>query len=176
MVELPKPISATNVVHLVQRQRPSVHQTVATPSPEQLALEFDKPHQLFVVVTDRLHGATFLRWLLKVRPKIIVDFRFAPHFNFTAVDSSTVRQQIEAVGARYVQYSVPFHDYGPSLLRHDPMAVATMLPTFVRETGGSQWPIMVLLKESEIARAFSPFMVGALSKNLGGKWTAELVT
>jgi hypothetical protein len=35
---------------------------------------------------------------------------------------------------------------------------------------------MVLLKESEIARAFSPFMVGALSKNLGGKWTAELVT
>jgi hypothetical protein len=161
----------------MRTQRPSVRRTdVAAPTPEQLPLEFDKPHQLFVVVTDRLHGATFLRWLLKVRPKVIVDFRFAPHFNFTAIDSSTVKQQIDAIGARYVQYSVPFHEFGPSFLRHDPMAIATKLPTFVREGGSSQWPIMVLLKESEIAKAFSPFMIGALSNDLGGKWTAELIT
>jgi len=177
MVEVPAPAMGANVVSLVRPQKPMADQTqVARPAPTQLALEFDEPHQLLVIVTDRLHGATFLRWLLQVRPKVIVDFRFAPHFNFTAVDSGIVKQQIEAVGARYVQYSIPFHDFGPSLLKHDPMGIATKLSAFVRDTDGSPWPIMALLKENTVAGAFSPFLVGALTKELGGKWKAEMVT
>ena len=174
MAELPTPIPCANVVTLVRAQRPNIEQpNAAGRRPEQLALEFDKPHELLVVVTDQLHGATFLRKLLEVRPKVIVDFRFAPHFNFTAVDSLIIKQQIEAVGARYVRYSIPFHE--PSLLKHDPTAIATKLSTFARESVSSQWPVMVLLKVSNVARAFSPFLVGALSKDLGGKWTAEVV-
>jgi hypothetical protein len=176
MAELPTPIRGANVVSLVHAQRSNIEQLNASAlRPEQLALEFDKPHELLVVVTDQLHGTTFLRRLLQVRPKVIVDFRFAPHFNFTAVDSLIVKQQIEAVGARYVRYSIPFHEFGPSLLKHDPMAIATKLSTFARESVSSQWPIMVLLKEKNVARAFSPFLIGALSKDLGGKWTAEVV-
>jgi hypothetical protein len=148
----------------------------AASRPEQLVLGLDQPHELLIVVTDQLHGATFLRRLLQVRPKVIVDVRFAPHFNFTAIDAVTVKQQIEAVGARYIRYAIPFHEYGPSLLRHDPMTIAIKLSEFVRESGSSQWPIMLLLKESVIANAFSPFLVGALSKYVGGNWTTEIVT
>jgi hypothetical protein len=144
--------------------------------PEQLALRLDEPHKLLVVVTDQLHGATFLRWLLQVRPKVIVDVRFAPHFNFTAVNALTVKQQMDTVGARYIRYAIPFHEYGPSLLRHDPMSIAIKLSEFVRESGSSQWPIMLLLKERVIASAFSPFFTGALSKYIGGNWTTEIVT
>ncbi len=63
----------------------------AVSRPQQLALGLDQPHELLIVVTDQLHGATFLRWLLQVRPKVIVDVRFAPHFNFTAIDANTVK-------------------------------------------------------------------------------------
>jgi hypothetical protein len=148
----------------------------AASHPQQLVLGLDQPHELLIVVTDQLHGATFLRHLLQARPKIIVDVRFAPHFNFTAIGSVTVKQQIEEIGARYIRYAIPFHEYGPSLLRHDPMSIAIKLSDFVRESGNSQWPIMLLLKESVTANAFAPFLVGALSKYVGGNWMTEIVT
>ena len=177
MAEVPMPLRGANVVSLVRAQRPDVEQTIpAADRPEQLALEFEKPHQLLVVVTDRLHGATFLRRLLQVRPKVIVDLRFAPHFSFTGIDALTVRRQIEAVGAHYIQYSVPFHEFGPSLLKHDPMSIAAKLSKLAYDGGRFQWPIMVLLKEDATASAFSPFLIGALSKDPGGKWAAEVVT
>jgi hypothetical protein len=159
---------------MAQTELPEMDSQMSTPA--QLTLEFDEPHQLLIVVTDRLHGATFLRCLLQVKPKVIADFRFAPHFNFTAVDGGLVKRQIEAVGARYVHYSIPFHEFGPSLLKHDPMSIATKLSVFARDSGGCPWPVMVLLKENTIAWAFSPFLVGALSKELGGKWKIEIVT
>jgi hypothetical protein len=90
MAEFSTLVRGANVVSLFGAERPPVEQTNAVaPHAEQLTLEFDKPHQLLIVVTDRLHGATFLRWLLQVRPKVSVDFRLASHFNFTAVDSLT---------------------------------------------------------------------------------------
>ena len=154
----------------VRRVDLSVHR------PVQLSFEFDGPHQLLIVVTDRLHGATFLRQLHQSKPKVIMDVRFAPHFNFTAIDGITIKRQIEAVGARYIRYTIPFHEFGPSLLRHDPMLIATKLSNCILRSGGSQWPLMVLLKESGVAAAFSPFLVGALSKHLGGNWMAEVIT
>jgi hypothetical protein len=166
-----------NVVSLarVLRSPVAITNAAAAPAPEQLTLEFDKPHQLLVVVTDRMHGATFLRTLLQVKPKIIVDFRFAPHFSFTAVDGQTVKRHIEAIGAHYVQYSIPFHEFGPSLLKHDPMTIASKFSAITREKGSPQWPVMVLLKENAVASAFSPYLLGALLRDSGGKWTAEVV-
>ena len=176
MADFVTPFRRDNVVPFVRTPKSDAGLPSETlRRPEQLVLELEKPHELYVVVTDRIHGATFIRNLLQIRPKVIVDFRFAPHFNFTAVDSLTVKQQIEAVGARYIRYAVPFHEFGSSLLKHDPMLIATKLSTFARESDNVHWPIMVLLKEGSVANSFSPFFVGALSQDPGGKWTAEVV-
>jgi hypothetical protein len=172
MAEPPATGPSAKVVSFVPVQ---ARANAAASRPQQLALGLDQPHELLIVVTDQLHGATFLRRLLQVRPKVIVDVRFAPHFSFTAINADTVKQQIEAVGARYIRYAVPFHEYKSSLLKHDPMSIAIKLSDFVRESGSSQWPIMLLLKERVIANAFSPFLVGALSKYVGGNWMTEIV-
>ena len=166
-----------NVVFLVHPNRePARVPRTAAPPPKQLAMEFDGPHQLVVVVTDRLHGATFLRCLLQAKPKMLLDFRFAPHFRFTAIDGTVVKHQIDAVGARYVQCSIPFHEFGPSLLKHDPKGIAFRLPEFARATGSLEGPFMVLIKEAAMAHALSPFLLGALHHNLGGRWALEVIT
>jgi hypothetical protein len=166
-----------NVVNFVRRQLPRIEkQSASGYGMEQLAFDLDEPRQMLIVSTDKIHGATFLRCLLQSRPKAIVDLRFAPHFNFTAVDSLIVKKQIENLGVRYVHYSIPFHEFGSALLRHDPMKIASNLSIIARESGTPQWPLMILVKEISVANAFSPFMIGALSKDLGGKWTAIVVT
>jgi hypothetical protein len=176
MAKIPTIGPDTNVISLFQEKGSQIeHKTKVAPNPVQLALEFDKPRELIIVVTEQLHGATFLRWLHQCKPQVVVDLRFAPHFIFTAVDSRTVRREIDYVGARYILNSIPFHEFGSSLLRHDPMAIATQLSIFARRSGKVQWPIMVLVKELAVASAFSPFLVGAFSKDLGGTWTAEVV-
>jgi hypothetical protein len=122
-----------------------------------------------------LHGATFIRRLHSSKPKVIVDSRFAPHFNFIAVDSTTIKRQIELVGARYIRCSIPFHEFGPSLLKHDPMSIAIELSNKVIENGGLQWPLIALMKEADVANAFSPFLAGAFSRRFGGGWVTEVV-
>ncbi len=102
-----------NIVFPGKSDRPRAGAQAPARPPEQLAIEFDRPRQLHVVATDRLRGATFLRSLLQVKPAVLLDFRFAPHFKFTAVDGSVVRSQIEAMGIDYAHHSVPFHEFGP---------------------------------------------------------------
>jgi hypothetical protein len=175
VVEHPMEKQSGNVVFLV-----GTHPTVAAPKesvrlPEQLAIEFERPRQLLVVVSDRLHGATFLRHLLKAKPKVLLDFRFAPHFSFTAVDGATIKHQIDASGTKYVQCPIPFHEFGPSLLRHDPSGIALRLPECARANGVLNGPLMVLVKDAAVARALTPFLLSALHHDLGGKWVTELV-
>ena len=107
---------------------------------------------------------------------MLLDLRFAPHFKFTAVDGGVVRSQIEAMGIHYAHHSVPFHEFGPSLLRHDPMRIATMLPELARANGSLGGPLMVMMKEVEIARALSPFLIGALVTEFGGSWKLEITS
>jgi len=111
-----------------------------------------------------------------VKPTVLLDFRFAPHFKFTAVDGSAVRSQIEAMGIHYAHHSVPFHEFGPSLLKHDPMQIAIQLPELARANGSLGGPFMVLIKEVGMAHALSPFLIGALVKELGGRWTLEITS
>ncbi len=165
-----------NVVFLARPERSRTSEHAPARPPEQLAIEFERPRQLHVVATDRLHGATFLKSLIQVRPTMLLDLRFAPHFKFTAVDGGVVRSQIEAMGIRYAHHSVPFHEFGPSLLRHDPMRIASMLPELARANGSLGGPLMVMMKEVETARALSPFLIGVLVTEFGGSWTLEITS
>jgi hypothetical protein len=165
-----------NVVFLARPERSRMAAHAPARQPEQLAIEFERPRQLHVVATDRLHGATFLRSLIQVKPVVLLDFRFAPHFKFTAVDGVVVRSQIEAMGIRYAHHSVPFHEFGPSLLKHDPLRIATVLPELARANGSLGGPFMVMMKEVGIAHDMSRFLIGALVNELGGRWSLEITS
>ena len=144
--------------------------------PEQLSIDFNAPYQLLVVASERLHGATFLKYLLECRPRIVLDLRFAPHFSFTAIDGAVARRQIEFVGARYIQDPTPFHEYGPSMLRHDPRGIASKLPRYAKGVGIPVGSLMVLIKEDAIARTMEPYLIGAVREALGGTWGSIIVT
>ena len=162
---------AGNVIHL------KMIQTAQTPiTPEQLAIDFDAPHRLIVLVAERLHGATFFRCLLESKPKVVLDFRFAPHFSFKAIDAASARRRMDDVGAVYVQEPTPFHDYTPSLLRHDPRSIALRLPDCAIAAGVAVGPLMVLVKEDAVARILAPYLVGALRERIGGSWGSCIVT
>ena len=150
-------------------------QTRSAARPEQLVMDFDPPRKLLVVVAENLHGSTFLQSLLENRPTMLVDFRFAPHFNFTAIDGQTARRQIDSVGTLYVQCPVPFHEYSSSLLRHDPQAIAQKLPNCAIAKGVMTGPLMVLVKEVAVARALAPFLAAALCEQLGGTWQPNII-
>lgn len=173
MAEPEGPIREANVIPLMAA-RPS--QDRGLREPVQLSLDFDEPHKLFVIATEHLHGATFIRRLYQSKPKVILDLRFAPHFNFGPIDGRTIKQQIAAVGAQYLLHSVPFHEIKSSLLKHDPALIASRLSDCISETGSAHWPVMVLIKDRGIAIAFSPYLVGALSKHPGGRWMTEMIT
>jgi hypothetical protein len=176
MADSSAPPQGATIISFVRTRQPLINdKTTDVGHPVQLEFEFDKTRKLLLVVTDHLHGATFIRRLHMLKPKIIIDSRFAPHFNFTAVDGAIIKRQIELVGARYVRHSIPFHEFGASLLRHDPMSIAIKLSDKVLENGGSQWPLMILLKEGNVASTFSPFLAGAFSRRFGGDWVTEVV-
>ena len=166
-----------NVVYLGRAHPTPVPAPPATAIvPEQLSIDFEALHKLLIVASERLHGATFLKYLIESRPKILLDLRFAPHFSFTAIDGAVARRQIATVGARYIQEPTPFHEYGPSMLRHDPREIASKLPRYAKAVGIPTGSLMVLIKEDAIARTMEPYLVGAVREALGGKWSSFIVT
>ena len=166
-----------NVVYLKRSHFTPVSATAAKAIfPEQLSIDFEAPRPLLVVASERLHGATFLKYLIEYKPRIVLDLRFAPHFSFTAINGAVARQQIEIVGARYVQDPTPFHEYSPSMLRHDPRKIALKLPHYVKALGILTGPLMVLIKEDAIARTMEPYLVGAVREALGGSWGSIVIT
>ena len=56
------------------------------------------------------------------------------------------------------------------------MQIAVRLPGIRARQGGSlNGPFMVLMKEIGMAHALSPFLVGALMKDLGGRWAVDIM-
>ncbi len=175
MAEPTRPTNA-NVVALfdgseIDKQRKSA----ARMAPRQLVLQLEGQYKLTAVVTDRLHGATFVNTLYEVKPQVVIDLRFAPHFNFTAVESRLVRSQLDLVGSRYVQYTIPFHEFGSSLLKHDPNRMAANVAGILRDGCAPETVIMVLLQDQRAAKSFLPFLSAARSNKSGFQWETEVI-
>lgn len=145
-----------------------------TVEPRQLELGFDAERCLVLISTEKIHGAGFLRILSSKRPAALIDLRFAPHFEFTGVPSSTLFRSVERTGVQYFVHSIPFHEIRTTLLKHDPMRLAMEILNTTSKNGPQRGPIMVLFQHREDADAFGPYLRGAIEQLEGRQWTTEL--
>ena len=127
------------------------------------------------VATEKIHGATFLRGVLETRPRTLLDLRFAPHFEFTAVPASSTIRALSQMGVRYVQRSVPFHEQTTAKMHHNPVQVAADLLSFAYGTFPVQGPVMILVQHRSDAEAFGPYLAQAIERKSGGSWTSRFV-
>lgn len=144
-------------------------------APKQLDLRLDDERCLFVVVTEQIHGATFLRSLVDLKPNLLLDLRFAPHFRFTGIPAEVSHRTIERLGVAYILRSMPFHEYLPNILRHEPVKLARDLLLLAYGSNPIAGPLMVLMQHEAEAEAFSPYLVGALESADEAEWAVDFV-
>jgi hypothetical protein len=143
--------------------------------PMQLELGFGGVRRITFVITDKIHGATFLRSLHDSRPVTLFDLRFAPHFEFTAVSAKAVDVTLKSLGIHYIQRSVAFHDLHVNILRHDPGQLAAELLTLAYGTTPARGPVMVLVQHMSDAEVFRPYFTHVLERLEGASWTVTFV-
>ena len=167
----------SNVIRLVADAAATLNRSSRRPigKPEQLALALDGQRMVVFVATDKIHGATFLRTLSKLRPSLLLDLRFAPHFEFTAVPTNIIKHGIDHTGSPYLLHSLPFHELRSNLLRHEPAELADKLLLTTCGPNPIRGPLMVLVQHRQDAEAFGPYLVGALQRAEGGHWQIEIV-
>jgi hypothetical protein len=170
-----KPAVSPSEGNIVPLRRADPVNSQPRPITEQLRFALEDERKLVILVTERIHGATFLRSVMEFRPRVAVDVRFAPHFEFTAVPSALIKQTLESVVARYVLYTIPFHDFSPNFLRHNPLGIAEDLIARVFEAAAPAGPLLMLVHRQADAEAFAPYLAAALSRVSGGSWKMELV-
>ncbi len=145
------------------------------PPPRQLEFGFGGERKLLFVITDKIHGATFLRSLYDTRPVTLFDLRFAPHFEFTAVSANVVTGTFKSLGIRYIQRSVAFHDLHGNILRYNPGQLAAELMTLAYGPVPARGPVMVLVQHMSDAEALRPYFAHVLERIEGASWIVTFV-
>lgn len=145
------------------------------PKSDQLQLAFDGERSAVFVVTNAIHGATFLRHLEEFKPRAILDLRLAPHFNFAPLPGSMMIEMIRQLGSKYIASPVPFHKVAENPLRLEARALADELAANVSFTAKNPGPLMLLVQHPGDAQMLAAYVVAALERSEGGRWSAVVV-
>jgi hypothetical protein len=170
---------SSNVISFASRTQvadSALSVSVRGPEPRQLEFRFNGERQVVFVVTDKLHGATFLRSIRDTHPVILFDLRIAPHLEFTAVSVSAAIVSLNKMGVRYIQRSVAFNELHTNILRFNPNQLALDLLSLAYGASPARGPLMVLVQHTNDAEAFLPYFAGVLQRIDGASWSISFVS
>jgi hypothetical protein len=105
-------------------------QSAVISSPERLEF-FGERGTIFFAEIEHIHGTTFLRGLIDLKPWLVIDLRFAPYSNFAPISANTIQNVMENLGKKYHLHSLSFDGLCSGLLLHNPSYILTFGPFFM---------------------------------------------
>ncbi len=89
--------------------RPTLRRRPRASAPEQLELRLDGSFDVYFLATSDLIAETYVKNVSRIRPRNIIDLRFAPRFDFAGSSSRRMFLYTSEESWAYQQIPYPFH-------------------------------------------------------------------
>ena len=148
---------------------------VAVAEGEQLTFDFweeQDPQRLIVLVAmDAIHGRTLCELILRTKPRVALDMRYAVRFDLPGTNRTQVFLHFHETNTMYSKSSIPWHQLKAADFMIDRGPISQRLYHEVLERNID--PIMLLVPQPDHARFVNAYLNRKMSEHVDHAWRIE---